>query len=293
MRARHDYGRTTLLFLLPWLVIFSLFEAYPIVASFVLSFTDYNPLREAHPNFIGLANYREALATPAFWRSLRTTAIFVLGTIPATTVLSFLLASLVHAGLPARGLFRAGFFVPSILSLVVISLVFQNIYAPYGGLNTLLQHVGLPGHGWLLDTKTALPSIMAMDVWASIGYYMVLFLAGLETIPRDLYEAAALDGGGRWAALRYVTLPLIRPVALFVIVINTIRSFQVFIEIFVMTRGGPLDTTLTAVYYLYDRAFFAFRMGYASAVAYLLFGVILAVALVQMRTLRAGRGVAA
>lgn len=289
---RRGQGASTLLFLLPWILVFTVFEAYPLLTSFALSFTDYNPLAGGGPHFVGLANYHEALITPTFWRSLRTTALFVVGTIPFTTMLAFGLALLVHSRLPARGLFRAGFFVPSILSMVVISLVFKNLYAPYGGLNTLLAALHFSTPDWLLNTKTALPAVMAMDVWASIGYYMVLFLAGLQTIPRDLYEAASLDGGSRWDALWHITLPMLRPVALFVIVINTIRSFQVFVEIFVMTRGGPLDTTLTAVYYLYDRAFYAFRLGYASAVAYLLFGVILCVALVQMRALKAGRGVA-
>lgn len=290
---KRGQGASTFLFLLPWLLVFSVFEAYPLVTSFALSFTDYNPLSAGGPHFVGLANYHEALTTPTFWRALRTTALFVVGTIPFTTVLSLALALLVHSRLPARGLFRAGFFVPSILSMVVISLVFKNLYAPYGGLNALLSVLHLPTPDWLLDTRTALPAVMAMDVWASIGYYMVLFLAGLQTIPRDLYEAASLDGGSRWDALWHITLPMLRPVALFVVVINTIRSFQVFIEIFVMTRGGPLDTTMTAVYYLYDRAFYAFRLGYASAVAYLLFAVILCVALVQMKALKSGRGVAA
>lgn len=280
------------MFLLPWIVVFATFDALPLISSFVLSFTDYNPLASAGPHAVGIANYAEALRTPTFWRALRTTAFFVVGTIPFTTVFALGLALLVHSRLPARGLFRAGFFVPSILSLVVISLVFKNLYAPTGGLNTLLALAHLPPHAWLLDTRTALPAVMAMDVWASVGYYMVLFLAGLQTIPRDLYDAAALDGGGRWSSFRHVTLPMLRPVALFVIVINTIRSFQVFIEVFVMTRGGPLDSTLTVVYYLYDRAFYAFRMGYASAIAYLLFVVVLAVAVWQMRVLRAGRGVA-
>jgi multiple sugar transport system permease protein len=150
----------------------------------------------------------------------------------------------------------------------------------------VLELLGLPQPAWLLDPRTALPSIMAMDVWAASGYYMVIFLAGLKAIPRELYESAELDGAGFWARFRGITLPLLRPTFLFVLVVNTIRSLQIFTEVFVMTRGGPLDSTLTSVFYLYEEAFFRFRLGYASAVAYLLFGLTLAIALIQFRWLK-------
>jgi multiple sugar transport system permease protein len=167
--------------------------------------------------------------------------------------------------------------MPTVVSVVVLALVFKGIYAPGGPLNGVLGLLGLPQPAWLLDPRTALPSIMAMDVWAASGYYMVIFLAGLKSIPQELYESAELDGAGFWSRFWGITLPLLRPTFLFVLVVNTIRSLQIFTEVFVMTRGGPLDSTLTAVFYLYEDA---------SSVAYLLFGLTLAIALVQFRWLK-------
>jgi hypothetical protein len=163
----------------------------------------------------------------------------------------------------------------------------QGLYAPDGGLNGLLRWLGLPTPAWLLDAHTALPAIMAMDVWSASGYYMIIFLAGLEAIPRELYDAARLEGASWWDMFTRITLPLLRPTLLFVLVVNTVRSLQIFAEVFVMTRGGPLHATTTVVYYLYEQAFYRFDLGYASAVAYLLFAVTLVLAWLQMKTIRA------
>lgn len=277
---------STGVFLSPWVLTFAAFGLFPILFSFALSFLRYDPLNPAGAAFVGLGNYARALGDRAFWKSLANTGLFTLGTIPVTTAAAFLLAVALDRRLPARSLFRAGFFVPSVVSMVVISLIWKNLYAPFGALNTLLRAVHLPEVAWLQDPRTALPAIMLMDVWASVGYYMLLFLAGLQSIPRELYEASALDGAGTWARVRHVTVPLLMPVTLFVVVINTIRSLQVFIEIFVMTRGGPMNATLTTVFYLYDVGFFKFEMGYASAIAYLLFMLILGFSVVEMRLLR-------
>ena len=206
-----------------------------------------------------------------------------MGTIPFTTVAALALALAVQPAFRGRTLFRVGFFLPSVVSVVVLSLLFKGLYAPNGSLNGLLSLLHLPTPQWLLDPDTALPAIMAMDVWAASGYYMLVFLAGLEAIPRELHEAAWLDGAGAWARLRWVTLPLLRPTLLFVLVVNTIRSLQIFAEIFVMTRGGPLGRTTTLVYHLYEEAFSRFHLGYASAVAYLLFVISLALAWLQTR----------
>jgi multiple sugar transport system permease protein len=277
---------STWVFLSPWVLTFAVFGLFPILFSFALSFLRYDPLNPAATSAVGLSNYVEALGDRAFWKSLANTGIFTLGTIPFTTAFAFLLALALDRRLPARGVFRAGFFVPSVVSMVVISLVWKNLYAPFGALNAGLRAVGLGGVAWLQDPRTALPAIMAMDVWASVGYYMLLFLAGLQSVPKELHEAAALDGAGAWARVRHVTIPMLRPITLFVLVINTIRSLQVFIEVFVMTRGGPMNATLTTVFYLYDVGFFKFRMGYASAIAYLLFVLILGFSIVEMRALR-------
>jgi multiple sugar transport system permease protein len=269
----------------PWMIAFALFGLFPFAFSLWASFTDYSPIRAAKPAFVGLENYRRALADPAFWDAMRTTAVFVVGTIPFTTALALGLALAVQPAFRGRTLFRLGFFVPSVVSVVVLSLVFKGLYAPLGPLNGLLALFGLPATPWLLDPHTALPAIMAMDVWAASGYYMLIFIAGLEAIPRDLYDAARIEGAGAWDRFVHITLPLLRPTLLFVLVVNTVRSLQIFAEPFVMTQGGPLDRTTTVVYYLYEEAFYKFRLGYASAVAYLLFLLTLALAWAQMRVI--------
>jgi len=284
-REMRSSARGTLVFLSPWLATFALFGVYPLLFSLLVSLTDYNPLRGG-PQWVGLANYGRALRDPLFWQSLKVTLYFVAGTIPFTTTLALALALLLNRPLRGRGFFRASFFLPTVVSLVVVSLIFKQVYSPFGLLNAFLRALGLEGHPWLQDPLTALPAVMLMDVWAAIGYYMVIYLAGLQTIPAELYEAAALDGGDGWRRHRHITLPLLMPTTLFVVVINTIRSLQVFIEIFVMTQGGPLDSTRTTVFYLYEQGFRYFDMGYASAIAYLLFVVILLASIAQSRLLK-------
>ena len=272
----------------PWIVGFGLFGLYPFAFSLATSFTDYSPIQAAGARFVGIDNYARALTDPAFWAALGNTAFFVIGTIPFTTTLALALALAVQPAFRGRTSFRVGFFLPSVVSVVVISLVFKGLYATNGSLNGLLRALGLPTPAWLLDPATALPAIMAMDVWSASGYYMVIFLAGLESIPRELYDAARLEGASAWSCLIHVTLPLLRPTLLFVLVVNTVRSLQIFAEVFVMTRGGPLHRTTTVVYYLYEEAFYRFNLGYASAVAYLLFVLTLILAWVQMRVVGTG-----
>lgn len=281
--------RSTLIFLSPWLISFGIFWVFPLLFSLVLSFLHFDPLRPDATHFVWLSNFAQALRDALFWKSLKNTLFFVLGTVPVTTLISFLLAVAINQRIPFRTLYRSGFFVPSIVSVVVISIIFKQFYSPLGVLNKVVELFGGEPKSWLAEPRTALLCIMAMDVWASFGYYTILFLAGLQAIPSEIYEAARIDGSGFWGTLRFVTVPMVRPITLFVVAINTIRSFQIFIEIFVMTRGGPLNSTLTSVFYLYDRAFYRFEMGYASAIAYLLFVVILVFTVVQMKYLRMGR----
>ena len=281
MRA---YSRATSWTLLsPWVIAFGLFGLYPFAFSLAASFTDYSPIRATGTRFVGFSNYARALTDPSFWAALGNTALFVFGTIPFTTLLALGLALAVQPAFRGRTLFRVGFFLPSVVSVVVLSLLFKGLYAPNGTLNAVLRLLGLPTPSWLLDPNTALPAIMAMDVWSASGYYMVIFLAGLEAIPRELYDAARLEGASWWSCLTHITLPLLRPTLAFVLVVNTVRSLQIFAEVFVMTRGGPLHRTTTVVFYLYEEAFYRFNLGYASAVAYLLFGVTLLLAWAQMR----------
>jgi len=283
----------TFAFLLPWLITLSLFWLYPLLHSLYLSFTDYE-LLSSTTEFIGLQNYIRLFGDPTFLEALKNTAIFVIGTIPFTTVIALGLALLVNRKIPGAQIFRSGYFVPSITSLVVMALIFTNLYSKGGYLTMLCDFAGLPtpDRGFLLSETTALPAIMAMDIWIACGYYMLLFLAGLKSIPEEQYEAAELDGASSWDKFWRITLPQLRPIALYIILINTIKSFQVFVEVFVMTKGGPLNSTLTAVYFVYDRGLHKFNMGYASAAAYVLFLIIMLFALVQMRVFKVGRSTA-
>ncbi|MCE2504656.1 MAG: sugar ABC transporter permease [Chlorobi bacterium] len=274
----------TWLFLAPWLITLLLFWAYPLLYSLYLSFTEYRTL-SGQITWIGLDNYSRLLGDNVFWKALANTSIFVVGTIPFTTIFAIALAVMLNRNIAWKGFYRSAYFIPSVTALVVLSLIFTNLYAQDGYINSLLSLIGIPypQDGWLLNTGTALPAIMAMDVWIATGYYTVLFLAALQTIPKELYEASEIDGASRRQQFFSITLPGLRPMLLFVIVLNTIRSFQVFTEVYVMTKGGPLNATTTLVYEVYQNAFdHSNLMGYASAIAYVTFIVILGVSLVQI-----------
>lgn len=287
MRSRPVLG------LLPWSACFAVFGLIPLLAALVLSFYSMNPLRPDLTHWIGASNYARAIRSPAFWHALRTTGIFVVGTLPATLALAYIVAALLGRLRRGEALFRAAIFFPATLSMVVISLVFKSLYAEQGLLNGWLAALGFPRIHWLQDPRLALPSIMAMDVWASVGYYAILILAARKTLPLEQLEAARLEGLRPLQVERRIVLPHVKPVILFVILLNTIRSFQIFIEVFVLTRGGPLDSTLTLVYHLYERAFYHFEMGYACAIAYILLLLVGGILLLQRRFLsRSPAGVA-
>lgn len=281
-------GRAPAAGLAPWLFFFAVFGIVPLVYALALSFLSYNPLRPDLVRWVGFDNYARALENPSFWRALRTTTIFVVGTLPVTLTLAYVVAALLAGARRAQGFFRAAIFFPATLSMVVISLVFKSLYAEEGLLNGWLAAAGLPRVHFLLDSSLALPSIMLMDVWASVGYYAILILAARKTLPEEQLEAARLEGIPRLRVEGKIVLPHVRPVLLFVVLLNTIRSFQIFIEPFVLTRGGPLESTLTLVYYLYERAFYHFQMGYASALAFLLLLLVGLILWIQRRVL--GRG---
>jgi multiple sugar transport system permease protein len=270
---------------LPWALAFVFFGIVPLAYALGLSLLDYNPLRPDRVTWVGIGNYADALRSGSFWRSLRTTAIFVVGTLPFTMTLAYGVAALLSRARRAESFFRAAIFFPATLSMVVIALVFKSLYAEEGLFNGWLAAAGLGRVHFLQDTRLALPSIMAMDIWASVGYYAILMLAGRKTLPEDQLEAARLEGLSTWEVERRIVFPHLRPVLLFVVLLNTIRSFQIFIEVFVLTRGGPLESTLTLVYHLYDRAFYHFEMGYASALAFLLLLFVGLLLLVQRRFL--------
>ena len=289
MNLKNDNKLFTFLLLLPWLLTFGIFWLYPLIYAAWLSLTKYQTLT-GDVKFIGLLNYQKIFSDPIFWTAIKNTAIFTFGTVPVTTAFSLFLAVILNSKLVRfKSFFRSSFFMPTVTSLVVISLIFTNLYAKEGYINMLLNIVGLssPDKGWLLNTSTSLLSIMIMDVWISTGYYMVLFLAGLQTIPQDLYDAARLSGASAMTQFLRITLPLVKPTLLFVVVINTIKSFQIFIEIFIMTKGGPLNSTTTLVYMVFVNAFEkSDMMGYASALAFVLFFILLIFSILQIRLLR-------
>lgn len=277
------------LLLLPWILTFLVFWAYPVIYSFILSLSEYKTLSN-ESTFIGLRNYYQLLQDDTFLKAMQNTLIFVFVTVPITTILATFLAVVVdRTNGKLKEFFKAAFFLPSVTSLVVIALIFKNLYSKEGYINTLMNMVGMSGQpeGWLQSVSTALPSIMAMDIWIATGYYMIIILAGLQTIPKDLYEAAEISGASHWQQFKSITLPMLRPTMLFIVVINTIKSFQIFIEIYVMTKGGPLNETVTMVYLVYRDAFeMADKMGYASAIAYILFFIIMIITLFQMKLLK-------
>jgi multiple sugar transport system permease protein len=267
------------------MVSFALFSSYPILFSLGVSFAEYNPFRGGLMGWVGLENYKTIFGDGLFWRSFGNTVFFVVGTVPPTAVLSLALALLIEKAGRLRGLLRTGYFIPSVVALAVISLVFKYVYSKHGLLNVAAGMAGVSGQEWLLNPRLALPSIMVMDIWASVGYYAIFYLAALQTVPRELYDAARVDGAGRFSMFKAVTLPWIQPVIIFVVVVNTIRAFQVFVEVVIMTRGGPMGSTMTLVYYMYEKAFHRVDIGAASAVAFVVFVLIMFFAFVQVRLL--------
>ena len=414
MSAKTKEKLTTFLFLSPWLILFAIFSIYPLIFSVIVSLSRYSGINP-HMQFIGIANYVRAFQDEVFLTSLKNTFLFVVGTIPFTTAISLFLAIMINDKLlPMREFFQAGFFLPSVISMVVISLIWLYLYSAEGPFNMMMEkvsgplkdsviffrhngflswiimyiitllilyvldlmiafdedtkrnriaayfisvatwsalHIGFSFTGWwwiliasvvtplvviivdslsfkeklsvrskllitfssvvmwetivalsywmgkvimnysgkisfLARPETALSSIMVMDVWGAIGYYTLLFIAGLRSIPNDIYEAARIDGANRWQITLRITLPLLKPTLFFIIAINTIRSFQIFTEIFTMTGGGPSHATETIVHYMYIVGFRRFEMGYASAISYILFGIVMGVTLIQKRFLR-------
>ena len=278
-------------FALPFVLVFTLFMAGPILASLVMSFTDFglrdlrNPLGT---DFVGLANYQALLDDPKFRKAMINTAYFVVVGVPLTLFLGLAVALALDRGIKKfRTLFRVGYYLPVVTSIVAIAVVWRFLLNPDQGLiNLLLAQAGIQGPSWLADPMLAMPSIIAMAAWRNLGLAMIVFLAGLQTIPAQLYEAAAIDGAGRWQAFRHVTLPLLRPTILFLVVITTIGYLQLFEEPFVMTEGGPLDQTLSISMYMYQQGFEFFKQGYAAAIAWILFILVAIVAVVQIRVLR-------
>lgn len=279
------------LFATPWVVIFLVFMALPILASLVLSFTSFGLANLAdpfNPNFIGLQNYGRLIHDQLFLQAALNTIIVVVIGVPLNVGLALLIAIGANQGVRfARTIFRVGYYLPVVTSIVAIAMVWRFLLDPDAGLvNNLLRLVGLHGPNWLGNPSLALPSVIFVVIWRNVGYAMIILLAGLQGVDIALYEAAHIDGAGAFARFRYITLPMMRPVLLFVSVITSIGFLQVFQEPYVMTQGGPLNRTLTISQYLIQQGFDFFNQGYASAMAYVLFLAIVILTLVQFRLLR-------
>lgn len=287
-RARLQEVLAGYLFAAPAVSILTFFIALPIVYVAYLSLFDYDLLSPEKARWIGLGNYRAALDDPVFRIALRNVVFYTLGVVPTQVAIALVLALFLSWGVRGQSLFRISYFLPTVTSSVVVSFMFLYIYSNTGLLNWLLTRLGLPPHNWMQEVRLALPSIMAMNVWSTVGQLLVLSLAGLGEIPASLYEAALVDGAGTWQRLRYVTLPLLRPTLLFVVVVSTIGCMQVFDQMYLMTggTGGPANATMTLVLYIWKNAFGGyFEVGYASALSFILFALILGLAIVQYRML--------
>lgn len=273
------------LFALPALLLFALFAIIPIARTFYISFFDYDLLNP--PTFAGLDNYRTLLVEPRFHSALGHTFSYVALTYLPVLVVGLLLALALNTRLPARGFFRTVYFVPVVMSWVVVSVIWKLIFHRNGLLNTtFLAPFGIAPQTWLTDQGLAPYAITLMSSWKEVGFFMVIFLAGLQAIPGDYAEAAKVDGSGRWQLFRYITLPLLQPTLLFATVIAMITGLQVFIPQYVMTQGGPVNATLVLTLDIYQTAFQFQRMGKAAAMSVVLFAIIALIVLLQFRLYR-------
>ena len=275
----------------PALLVIGLFFFVPVVAALLLSLTDFDIYAIAHPDrlrIVGFANYAGLLHEPRFWTALRNTVYFVVVGGPLSVAVSLGAALLLSARLVRfRGFFRTVFFLPVVTTLVAVAVVWRYLHHPRSGLlNLLLARVGIGPIDWLGDPHWAMPAIILLAVWKNFGFNMIIFVAGLQGIPERLYEAAELDGAGARARFRYVTLPLLAPTFLFVAIITMIGYFQLFAEPYVMTQGGPGSSTLSVVLLMYEEGFRWWNMGRGSAIAFVLFAIILVLTLVQLRLRR-------
>ena len=279
---------TAYLFNAPGLITFAVFVVYAVYTSFVLSFHEWNILEPEKP-FVGLDNYREVLRDDAFWDSVGHSVYFVLGSVPATMAIALALALLLNTKIRGLGLFRTAYYLPVITPLVIAAIIWKWVYnGDFGLLNFYLMQLNIIDEPvqWLGNSTWAMPAVIVMNIWKGVGFNMVVYLAGLQAIPAEYYEAADVDGAGPWQQFRRITLPLVAPTTFFLLVINTIGSMKAFDQIFVMTQGGPPGpggATTTVVYYIYTTAFKFFRMGYASALAYTLFLLMFVVSFAQFR----------
>ena len=275
---------TAWLFILPSLIGFVLFYALPSIRAIQISFTNWNLLRA--PRYIGLENYQTLLTDPKFWNAMKVTLLYVIYNIPLQTIIALFMA-VVMDRVTKSMLVRGIFVLPYLMSNVIVALIWLWMLDPLlGFVNVVLGYLGIADQSFFGSVKQALPTIAGVNIWRHMGFNALLFYAGIQSIPKNLYEAATIDGANEWRMFRYITLPLLRPVTVFVLVTSVVGSFQIFDTIAVTTQGGPVDATRVIVWYIYQNAFEFFKMGYATALSVVLFLILLIITIIQMRLLR-------
>ncbi len=285
-RMRREWS--AYVFLAPGLIIFSVFTVFALIFAFYLTFHEWNIIQPTKP-FVGLRNYTDMFQDERYRRSVINTAYYTGGSVPITMAIGLLIALLLNQPIRFRSIFRTMYFLPVVTPLVVTAILWKWLYnGDYGLFNYYLLKTHLIHNPllWLSDKNLAMPAVILMSIWGGVGFSMVIYLAGLQAIPEELYEAAKLDGAGAYARFRHITLPLLSPTTLFLLVMGVIGSFQIFTQIFVMTSGGPVERTTTMVYYIYQSAFQFYDMGYASTLAFGLFALLFLVTLLQLRLYR-------
>jgi multiple sugar transport system permease protein len=266
----------------PFILGFLIFTLYPLATSFYYSFTSYKILTP--PVWIGLKNYRDLLSDELFWTAISNTVIFTVMAVPLQILTSFVLAMALNAKIRGQAFYRTIFYLPSLVPIVAVSILWLWLFhTRFGLINIALEAIGIHGIGWLTDPNWAKPSLVLMGLW-SVGPTVVIYLAGLQDVPEHLYEAASLDGANWLNKIWYVTVPMMTPVFLFTLIIGLINAFQYFTEVYIMTSGGPINATLMYVVYLYDNAFRYIKMGYASALAWVLCLVVLICTLLILKS---------
>lgn len=288
--GRRRVDATPYLFLAPGFLLFALVILYPTVRAFQISLFHWQIVPGAVSDFIGLRNYARAIHDPIFWRALANTSFYIAFTVPAQIALGLFFAVLLDARMPGRTFFRVLYYLPVITSWVVVSLLFQYLFNSDAGVVNWVLKDGLSithtNVAWLQHRWTALVAIGTLGIWKGVGWSMVIFLAALQTVSRELYEASAVDGAGAWQRFRSISLPAIRPALLFVLVMLVIGGFNVFASVFLMTGGGPADETQVLLTYMYRQAFSFLDFGYGSALAFVLTAIVFVLSVAQLRLFR-------
>lgn len=281
-KNKKKYKLSPYLMVAPYVLHFLVFISFPVIFSFFLMFNQWNIISPM--KFVGFQNFYKLLHDAQFFRSLLNTLIFLVIHIPLQIIIALAFAVLLNQKIRFIGFFRAAYFLPVVVSGVVVTILWQQLYGYETGLlNRMLAGMGIQKVGWLTNPAIAMASIAIMATWKNVGLYIILFLAGLQTVPHYLYESADLEGANAWQKFRYITLPMINPTMFMVVILSTIGGFSLFIEPYVMTGGGPLNSTLSAVLYIYKEGFFYYHMGYASTLGFFFAGVILLVIIFQKK----------